>query len=243
MTDHAQYDAFFSYAGEDERAAAEIVGALKMSGFRVWYAPDSLEPGQRLLASIEEGMRNSRSGIILLTRSYFAKGWPKHELEHLYRKYIEENHLLVPIWMGVTKAEVESFMPSLSGIVAIRSGEQLSSLLNDLIRVLSKSAPRVGVVPPYESPVWRFLQGRGEITIGADGPATTLWEYLLHGRPDWFPLYLEGRVYQRNDLLFRAAELITRLPTNEIENWVGKAGRQAVWDMCVAAGMDPRKYE
>ena len=243
MSDKIQNDAFFSYAGEDERVAAEIVGALKSSGFRVWYAPDSLTPGQRLLAGLEEGMRNSRSGIILLTPSYFGKPWPKHELENLYRKYIEEDHLLVPIWMDVTKYDVETFMPSLAGIVAIRAGGELRTLIHKLIRVLSKSAPRIGVVPSYESPVWRFLQGRGEITIGADGPATTLWEYLLHGEPEWFPLYLDGHVYQRDELLFRAAELLTRVPKKEVENWVGAAGRKKIWEMCVAAGMDPRMYE
>jgi hypothetical protein len=47
-------------------------------------------------------------------------------------------------------------------------------------------------IPGYENPVWRFLQGRGELT-DSEGRATSLGEAIVHIRPEDYPLIIEGQ--------------------------------------------------
>jgi len=44
------------------------------------------------------------------------------------------------------------------------------------------------VVPIYEHPLLRFLQGRGELKLARDGPATSLGELIVHTSPKDYPL-------------------------------------------------------
>ncbi|WP_132102130.1 hypothetical protein [Dehalobacter sp. MCB1] len=94
------------------------------------------------------------------------------------------------------------------------------------------------MIPGYESPKFRFLQGRGEITIGHNGPATTLWEFLIHAEDSRYPIYLDGSLYSKEDLLLTAAQLLSHIP-HEVRRWVGEEGRQKIWYMCLQAGLDP----
>ena len=51
-----------------------------------------------------------------------------------------------------------------------------------LVESLSDNAPSRGVVPGWEDPSHRFLNGLGEVNLqDADGPATTIFELLVHG--------------------------------------------------------------
>jgi hypothetical protein len=237
-----KYDAFLSYAGEDSKFATEIVGGLKSRGFKVWYAPLQLKVGQILLDSVEKGMRESRSGILLLSSTYLSKGWTNYEMDILIRQSIEKKKKLFPIWHGVTKEDVESRHIGLCGIVSLKSELGLHIIIARLAEEMSDGAPTICVVPSYSSPKFRFLQGRGEIKIHSeDGPSTTLWELLLHLKDDEYPIYLEGELFTKNDLFFQAAQLLPHIP-EVVENWVQAKGREELWKMCKDAGFDPELF-
>ncbi|MCL1816396.1 MAG: hypothetical protein FWG43_02185 [Clostridiales bacterium] len=115
-------------------------------------------------------------------------------------------------------------------------------LVLKLTGALATFAPTIGVIPYYESPVHRFLQGRGEIELGDDGSATTLWEFLIHADDSEYPMYLDGRLYSKNDLLFEAAQLLPHIP-HEVIKWVKEEGRQKIWSMCLESGFSPGDFE
>lgn len=236
------YDSFLSYAGEDSQIATELAGALKARGFRIWYAPLNLSVGDKLLDSIEEGMNNSSSGILLISADYLKKGWTNYEMDILIRQNIEGDKNIFPIWHKVEKEEVDKRHIGLGGIVALKTNIGLSELVSKLTKALSNFAPTLGIIPSYESPKHRFLQGRGEIKIGQDGPATTLWEFLIHAKDSQYPLFLDGSLYAKKDLLEIAAQLLPHIP-QEIEKWVSEDGRRRIWDMCIKAGFDPHIFE
>lgn len=239
---NTKYDSFFSYAGEDEKISSEIVGALKAVGFRIWYAPVNLMPGEKLLDSIEKGMAQANSGMLLISQAYLNKGWTNYEMDTLIRNHIENEKKVFPIWHNVEKADIEKRHPGLSGIIGVNTNIRIPMLISKLTDVLSKFAPTLGVIPSYESPSWRFLQGRSEITIGSDGPATTLWEFLIYEKDEQYPLYLDSKLYSKEDLLWEAAQLLPHIP-DIVDNWVGKEGRYRIWDMCRKTGIDPKIFE
>ena len=236
-------DAFMSYAGEDTPTAKTIVSGLETRGFNIWYAPVDLKIGQKLLDSVEEGMNSSRSGILLISKAYLVKGWTNYEMDTLIRQSIEGEKNLFPIWDKVTKEEVSNRHAGLAGIVALRTDEGLQQIIDKLTGAMSSYAPTIGVIPIYESPKWRFLQGRGEINLGSqDGPATTIWELLLHNKDSKYPIYLDGELFSKEDLLLQAAQLLPHIP-DVVDNWIRKEGREKLWEMCKEAGIDPKIFE
>lgn len=236
------YDSFLSYAGEDKEFASEIVGALKSKGIKIWYAPIDLCVGEKLLDSIEKGISQSNSGIMLISSAYLNKGWTNYEMDTLIRQNIEGNKSIFPIWHNVEKNDVAHRHSGLGGIVAINTNIGMPELVSKLTAALSKFAPSIGVIPNYESPAWRFLQGNGEIILGTGGPAATLWEFLLHSNDDAYPLFLDGKLYTKEDLLLSASQLLPHIPYT-VDNWVREDGRKKIWDMCVKANIDPKQFE
>ncbi|MEX2477551.1 MAG: toll/interleukin-1 receptor domain-containing protein [Gracilimonas sp.] len=237
-----KFDTFISYAGEDKQFANEIVGALKAKGFKVWYAPIELTVGNKLLDSIEKGMSKSKSGILLISSHYLEKGWTNYEMDTLVRQHIEISKNIYPIWHNVSKEKVEARHSGLGGIVSLKTEIGFSKIISELTKVLSNFAPSVGVLPNYESPKFRFLQGRGEILIGQDGPATTIWEFLVHSKDNEYPLYIDGETFHKRDLLLKAAELLPHIP-EVVKNWVQEEGYQKIWEMCEQSGINPHTFQ
>lgn len=239
----SKFHAFLSYASEDSVLASEIAGGLKSRGIKVWYAPIHLKVGDKLLDTLEQGMRDSTFGILLISKAYLEKPWPNYEMDTLIRQSIEQGKKLLPIWHQVSKEEVEARHTGLSGIVPIRSEFGLHNVIDKLTEVLASNAPTIGVIPTYESPKYRFLDGVGEIKLGtAEGPATTLWEALLYLKNDEYPISLEGELFSKEDLLFRAAQILAADPNRAIQ-WVQNEGKEKIWSICVAAGFDPNIFE
>lgn len=101
-----------------------------------------------------------------------------------------------------------------------------------------QNAPTIGLIPPYEYPAFRFLQGRGEIMLNSeDGPVTTLWEFLIHSRDSDYPLLLDGELFAKEDLLLIAADLLPQI-SDVIEHWVRKEGREKIIKMCQEIGIE-----
>ena len=113
------YDAFISHAHEDkDRVARPLARELGKLGFSVWFDEFSLKIGDSLRRSIDRGLHLSRFGVIILSKSFFAKNWPQHELNGLVSREIEGKKVILPVWHGVTKKEVERFSSPLSDKVA-----------------------------------------------------------------------------------------------------------------------------
>ena len=237
-----RHDAFLSYASEDTELASELIKALMNRGLRIWYAPIDLKVGDKLLDSIERGISESLCGILLISPAYLGKGWTNYEMDTLLREHIERNRTLLPIWHNVSKEDVEGRHTGLAGIVAVKSEIGVTGVAARLTEVMTENAPTVGVIPSYESPKWRFLEGQGEINLQSeDGPATTLWEFLINARDGQYPLFLEGELFTKEDLLLKAAQLLPHIP-DVVENWVGKGGRGSIYRMCKEKGIDPDRF-
>jgi len=233
------YDAFISHSSEDQAMAGELAGALIFKGFRIWYDRFVLRVGDNLLAAIEQGLTASKHGILLISPSYLSKAWTSFEMDTLIRQSIETGKKLLPIWHGVTKAEVNARHPGLAGIYALTSGLGIRILATSLSEVLAEGIPTRGLVPPYESPVFRFICGKGELRLGnAEGPAFTLWEALLFFKENEYPLSVEGEIFDKGILLWYAAEAMAR-NEDSLRERIGDERFDAVWQMCQAAGIDP----
>ena len=55
---------------------------------------------------------------MILSRSFFAKGWPRYELDGLVTRHVDGQQSLLPIWHDITRDEVLAASPSLANMVA-----------------------------------------------------------------------------------------------------------------------------
>ena len=139
-TEAADYDVFISHASEDKEVVVRpLAHALQKAGLHVWYDEFELKIGDSLRRKIDLGLAGSRFGIVVLSRSFFSKGWTNYELNGLVTRAVSGDQILLPIWHNVSKQEVMSFSPSLADKVARNTtmhtvdeiASEIAGLIND----------------------------------------------------------------------------------------------------------------
>lgn len=113
------FDVFISHASEDkDDIVRPLANALKEEGLHVWFDEFELRIGSSLRQTIDRGIARSRFGVVVLSDSFFGKGWPAYELDGLVTRTVGGEQVLLPIWHGVTKQQVMDFSPSLADKLA-----------------------------------------------------------------------------------------------------------------------------
>lgn len=139
MPDRA-FDVFISHAGEDkDDVVRPLAHALRERQLQVWYDEFELRIGDSLRRKIDRGLVACRFGIVVLSPSFFGKGWPNYELDGLVtREVAGERQLILPIWHEVTRADVMGYSPTLAGKVARSTAEvsidALAEEIADVVR-------------------------------------------------------------------------------------------------------------
>lgn len=111
---------FISHASEDkDEVARPLRDALARLGVTVWLDEAQMRVGHSLRRSIDEGIRSSRFGVVILSEAFFEKGWTNHELDGLVTRTVAGEQSILPIWHGLSAAQVRAFSPTLADKVAL----------------------------------------------------------------------------------------------------------------------------
>jgi hypothetical protein len=153
-----EYDIFICHASEDKKDFVKpLADALRKNNLKVWYDEFELKLGDKLREKIDYGLANSSYGVVVLSKAFFAKDWPKSELDGLVaRQNSEGRKVILPIWHKVTRIEVQQFSPMLAGLVSAKSEDGLEIVVESIVRVfmpLSETPSQAPVTPPSKS--WR----------------------------------------------------------------------------------------
>lgn len=120
--DERHWDVFISHATEDkEEVVRDLADALREEGLAVWYDEFELKIGDSLRRMIDKGIRDSRFGVVVLSPSFFTKGWPQYERDGLVTKQVGREQVILPLWHGVNRADVAKYSPSLADTVALKT--------------------------------------------------------------------------------------------------------------------------
>ena len=134
-----EYDVFISHATEDKDAVVRpFAHALRDGGLQVWYDEFELRIGDSLRRKIDAGLAKSRFGVVVLSRSFFEKGWTNYELDGLVTRAVSGEQVLLPIWHEITKQELIGYSPSLADKVArsttTHTVEEIATEIVEVIR-------------------------------------------------------------------------------------------------------------
>lgn len=137
-----EYDVFISHASEDkEGLVRELAAALTEAGFTIWYDESELVWGDSLSSSIDHGLAHSRYGIVVLTNSFFEKGWPKRELAGLVsRQTSEDRQMILPLRHDISIEQIRSFSPPLADAYCLDSGHGVEAIVDQFKKRIEKDA-------------------------------------------------------------------------------------------------------
>jgi len=110
-----QWDVFLSHASEDKQTIAlPLAEALRRLGVRVWLDKFQIEIGDSLREKIDEGLANSRFGVVILSEAFLTKHWTGRELDALWGLDV-----VLPVWHGIDEQTLRKYSPLLAGKVGI----------------------------------------------------------------------------------------------------------------------------
>lgn len=135
-----EYDVFVSHAWEDKESfAEEFVKELRNLGAKVWYDTTQMKWGDSMRAKIDDGLKKSRFGVVVLSPNYIAehKYWTKTELDGLFQMESINGKTLLPIWHNLTKQQVMNYSPIIASKLAMSTALMTAQeIANELIKLL-----------------------------------------------------------------------------------------------------------
>ena len=144
--EQVEYDVFISHATEDKASFVEgLATELRSRGLSIWYDNFTLKWGDKLRQEIDKGLRASKFGIVVLSKSFFEKNWPQEELDGLFQMEMAKRTRILPIWHDITKDELEARSPMLASRLgmstATSSTREIADALEALVRDEGGTAP------------------------------------------------------------------------------------------------------
>lgn len=129
---------FISHASEDRSDIARpIAEGLEVAGWKVWLDEYELTVGDSLFQRINDGLAKSRCGVVILSENFFAKHWPKQELEALAAKESTSGaKVILPVWHGIDENYLAREAPMLAGRLGVSTHSGISHVVEQLSRAL-----------------------------------------------------------------------------------------------------------
>jgi hypothetical protein len=159
------FDVFISYASEDREAIARpLAEALRAQGLSVWFDDYSVGAGDNVRAAITTGVRNARYGIVIISRSYLAKDWPRMELVALWMHEGRINRTIVlPVLHEISAHEVVAIDRAFEDRSMPSTDRGLDYVVDRIMAVIHRQdgaeVQPIGQVTPESQSWWSVLRG------------------------------------------------------------------------------------
>jgi hypothetical protein len=166
-----RFDVFISYASEDRATVAEpLARELSGRGIIAWFDHSELQLGDRFRQKIDEGLSQSRFGVVILSHSFFAKNWPQLELDGLAtRENAEGRKIILPIRHQLRTEEVTLYSPLLGGILSTSTDNGIpavAELINKIVtEEAAKSSGIVSTLPMIDNKRYKGSLKDGEYRV------------------------------------------------------------------------------
>ena len=92
-----RYDCFISYTHKDADFSSRIERDLKLRGLKIWRDKTEIEIGDSFTDKIQEGLKNSYTFAIILSKEALSRSWVLEELRAAYNLRLAEELKIMPI--------------------------------------------------------------------------------------------------------------------------------------------------
>ena len=227
-----QWDAYIAHASEDKDSFVRPLATALGGNLRIWYDEFSLEIGDSLRRKIDEGLKKSRFGVVVLSTSFFRKEWPQKELDGLVTRERDGTKVILPVWLDVEYQDVAGYSPLLADRVAAKAKDGLSVVVEALRKVLEseKGIDLSSARAADATPVQRHDDTEVEIQITSQSrrpPEMYLEATIRHvygppvvplGVTIWSPI-IEGEMWQSPVVAYLepGKDMVSRIVVQERE--------------------------
>jgi hypothetical protein len=154
-----QWDVFITHAREDADAVARpLADALRRHGLAVRAA--ALAPGDSVRGKVAEGLSRAGWGVLVLSRSFLQMDWPRAELDALLARELGTERVVLPVWHGVTGADVARRSPLLAARLPIETDRGIEAVCEMIVAAIGRRTPAATAEEPRRSAlpaIWRSL--------------------------------------------------------------------------------------
>lgn len=136
-----QWDVFISHASEDKASVAHPLShALRRAGVRIWLDAFEIKPGDSIRSKIDNGLVNSRYGVVVASPRFFEKEWASAELDAV----MATGHVL-PVLHELEPNDLKRISPLLAGKSSLSTDLGVDVVAKRIAeRVFAPNAPGTG---------------------------------------------------------------------------------------------------
>ena len=126
-----KFDVFICHASEDKPFVNSLAEAIRNADLDVWYDDFQLGWGDDLRPTIDSGLKNSKFGIVVFSKSFLnKKKWTEYELNGLFANEKKGQKVILPVWHDITREDMLQCSPTLSDRIALQSDSIDEIVLN-----------------------------------------------------------------------------------------------------------------
>src|SRR5438105_5021431 len=104
------FDVSVSYGHQDQAWVRTLAENLHRAGLEVFYDEWELVPGDVLVHKLDEGIRTSRNGILVVSPASLSRPWVMEEYAAMLTRAVAGQQRLIPVLLG--EAELPPFLAS-----------------------------------------------------------------------------------------------------------------------------------
>ena len=94
------WDTYITYAEADRDAAQQLAHELHERHFKVFFDEWTIASGEVTSRRMEDGIRNSLSGIVAMSPDTMIEGWAEQQYSALLSNAVEKQQRLIPVLVG-----------------------------------------------------------------------------------------------------------------------------------------------
>jgi hypothetical protein len=140
-------DVFLSHASADKLFVRELASELQRRNVSCWFDEGEITLGDSLRREIDDGLRTSRFGVVVLSERFFAKESPQRELDGILALEIDRK-MLLPVWHGIGAEDIRHYSPMLAGRYAAQSSEGAAAVADKIVAAIRASRPFTRISHP-----------------------------------------------------------------------------------------------
>jgi tetratricopeptide (TPR) repeat protein len=146
------FDVFISYGHQDQAWVRTLAENLYRAGLEVFYDEWEIGPGDVLVHRLDEGIRTSRNGILVVSPASLARPWAAEEYAAMVTRAVAGQQRLIPVLLS--EAELPPFLAALVWVdFRHADGPEYDRRVSQLVAALrGERPPRPGRDEPRAPP-------------------------------------------------------------------------------------------
>lgn len=131
-----KYDVFLSHASVDkEKFVQPLYDRLESSGIKCWIDEKEIAWGDSIPKKINEGIKNSKYVMLILSEQYISRVWPNSEIDAAVTQQNKGKKVVLPLFIGERKKLIENY-PLIEGIKGLYWDDGIDYIVDNLKRLL-----------------------------------------------------------------------------------------------------------